>query len=133
MEQTVLYFDEQVAQLPTLRRCVARFLRDHGWGERQIEAAELVTSELTTNAVRHASPPYELRCRVDGHAVIEVEDHGVGDTPVAKPPDGRRPDGRGLLIVDRLTRSWEVDPTPGGKTVRAVLERMTATLAEPRS
>jgi two-component sensor histidine kinase len=72
-------------------------------------ACGLVVHELVTNAVRHAFPGdasgkigVELR-REDGHGVLVVSDDGEG----AAAPDGSRPAGVGLQLVDALVAQLE--------------------------
>lgn len=104
---------------PLARRMVSHGLRQAGWSERGVTDAELVTSELISNAVRHGGPPIELGLRVAARwCRIEVSD-GSG-TPL--PASRRRPaldelGGRGLLILDALSSRWGVQPLPAGKRV----------------
>ncbi len=80
--------------------------------------ALLIVSELVTNAVLHGSEPIELRATVDeGRLRIEVSDGDPDAAAVARP--GQRPPvgGRGLDIVESLTRSWGTIPHAEGKTV----------------
>ena len=88
------------------------------WGcERLIDDAQLVVSELVTNAVIHAHTPAHLvvTLRV-GRLRIEVTDGGHGSLR-PQPWDGRRLGGRGLLIVDRLAERWGVAHDTDGKSV----------------
>lgn len=88
-----------------------------------IRDAELLVSEIVTNAIRHGQPIITLQLRLDPPGIgIAVHDHGDvdamprGDTPV---PDVAEPGGRGLLIVRSVATEWGVvasDPPPG-KTV----------------
>jgi hypothetical protein len=81
-----------------------------------VDVAELLTSELVTNAVRHGATGFELRIDVDKNIRVEVRDEGVGRPSVvsAGPQD---PSGRGLSIVEALSIAWGVIPTGDGKTV----------------
>jgi len=84
-----------------------------------IDAVALCVSELVTNALDHAAPPYELRvARECGRLRVEVEDASER-SPVlrALSPTARR--GRGIFIVQRIATQWGVEPTPAGKTVWA--------------
>jgi anti-sigma regulatory factor (Ser/Thr protein kinase) len=98
------------------RRFVARTLR--AWGrEGLVDDAQLVASELVTNAVVHAGSACRLELRLAPTGVwIGVRDFGGGE------PARREPDltgGRGLLVVERLSDSSRVEwDEPGpGKTV----------------
>jgi len=91
-----------------------------GTNEELIDVAELLTSELVTNAVRHtASGQVGVRVLVDaGHVTVEVRDEQVCGLP-EHPVQPRDADegGRGLLLVDRLADRWGVAPGDGHKTV----------------
>jgi len=82
----------------------------------EIRLTELLTSELVTNAVRHAATEIMLRVEVDTRTVrVEVSDTGAEMPVVADAPDIG---GYGLRIVDQLAARWGVDPIPNdGKTV----------------
>ncbi|MFF3211220.1 ATP-binding protein [Streptomyces sp. NPDC002886] len=86
-----------------------------GIGTQAAEAAELLLSELVTNAVRHARAPQgrDLGIRLaryDGLLRVEVADAGpaVKLTPqVVEDTDER---GRGLAIVAALAERWGCCP-----------------------
>lgn len=86
------------------------------------ERAELIASELVTNALIHARTDVWLRLSVRGERLhIGVHDGGrrllrlVGGSLEAEA-------GRGLLLVERLSRAWGVyRPPEGGKVVWCVL------------
>jgi anti-sigma regulatory factor (Ser/Thr protein kinase) len=82
-----------------------------------VEIAELLVSELVTNAVAHAHSAPVMRIDITGDAVrVAVQDASPGPVEVRDPP----PDaagGRGLLLVDTLAASWGWAPTPEGKRV----------------
>jgi sodium/proline symporter len=77
----------------------------------------LIVSELTTNALRHGTPPVTLKLRKSGMRLfIEVQDHGAGSPQrrYAAPTDEH---GRGLQLVATLSRRWGTRHTADGKTV----------------
>ena len=82
----------------------------------------LVTSELVSNAVRHARSVITvvLRQERDGEVQVEVSDDGGGE-PVVRRPEPLTPSGRGLLVVDGLARRWGTARLDGRKTVWAVV------------
>lgn len=70
--------------------------------------ARIVTSELATNAVRHAETPFRVAVAVQpGTIRIEVED-GAGAQKIATQMASDRT-GRGLLIVETAATSWGVE------------------------
>jgi anti-sigma regulatory factor (Ser/Thr protein kinase) len=81
-----------------------------------VDVAELLTSELVTNAIRHGASGFELTIGVDKNIRVEVRDEGAGRPSVlsAGPQD---PSGRGLGIVEALSIAWGVIPAADGKTV----------------
>ncbi|GAA4324616.1 SpoIIE family protein phosphatase [Streptomyces venetus] len=84
--------------------------------------AELVVSELVTNAIRYGAPPIRLRLIHDGSTLIcEVSDtnHTAPHLRRAKTWDEG---GRGLLLVAQLTQRWGSRHTAEGKTIWAELE-----------
>jgi serine phosphatase RsbU (regulator of sigma subunit)/anti-sigma regulatory factor (Ser/Thr protein kinase) len=100
------------------RRFVADALT--GSPDDTVSTAELVVTELVTNAVLHAKAPITVRIwRTDAGARIEVEDGGR-DLPIAPPLNPHSMTGRGLALVTATTAGWGVEPAAGGrKTVWA--------------
>ncbi|MFH9085053.1 SpoIIE family protein phosphatase [Streptomyces sp. NPDC017673] len=83
--------------------------------------AELVVSELVTNAIRYGARPIRLRLIHDATTLIcEVSDtsHTAPHLRRAKTFDEG---GRGLLLVAQLTQRWGSRHTPEGKTIWAEL------------
>jgi anti-sigma regulatory factor (Ser/Thr protein kinase) len=101
-----------------------RFVRSTLSGEdvELIDAAELMASELTSNCVRHAQTPFEVTVQVRGEIRVEVSDSGDG-RPRQLSPGPDEPSGRGLLIVQAMSRSWGVEPAGEGKKVWFTLAR----------
>ena len=104
------------------------------------DVAILLTSELVTNAVTHAtvSPRLNRRAARRGFAAeavllviaadeaglrVDVHD-GSGDLPVLGdcPAEADAETGRGLLLVTSLSAEWGFYRTPGGKAVYFTLE-----------
>jgi serine/threonine-protein kinase RsbW len=97
-----------------------------GWGLAELaDVAELVLSELLTNAVRHTAPTTQdvgvVLERDVGSLRLEVADSGSAD-PVLRAAGPDAESGRGLGLVDMLTDGrWGVvsNPHGGGKTLWA--------------
>jgi PAS domain S-box-containing protein len=87
------------------------------WGVPDLsDIAELLVSELVTNAVRYSEAPIGLRLLQDRMLLVEVSD------PLPDPPRQRqaaRTDegGRGLELVHRLADSWGTRAEGDGKVV----------------
>lgn len=97
------------------RRFIRDFLMGTGADARCRQVAELLASELVTNAVTHASSTARLSAELDdGSARIAITDDGPGRLRLREPDDGG---GYGLWLVDWLARSWGWDRTGRGKTV----------------
>jgi anti-sigma regulatory factor (Ser/Thr protein kinase) len=90
----------------------------HEWGLPTLACnAELMVSELVTNAVRHShSRPVELRLVRGDTLLCEVDDddHTLPTLLSAGPVDDA---GRGLRVVSTLAREWGASRTNAGKTV----------------
>lgn len=83
--------------------------------------AELLVSEVVTNAVRHGAGEVALRLHfAPPSLVVAVTDAGERMPVVSTtPPGADRSSGRGLFIVDAVADAWGVTPhdPPPGKTV----------------
>ncbi|MFF4627627.1 ATP-binding SpoIIE family protein phosphatase [Streptomyces griseorubiginosus] len=90
----------------------------HDWGLAKLaDGAELMVSELVTNAVRHAHrQPVQLRLVRGDTLLCEVDDddHDLPNLSSAGPTDEL---GRGLRVVSTLAREWGTSRTKAGKTV----------------
>ncbi|MEU5610347.1 ATP-binding protein [Streptomyces sparsogenes] len=79
-----------------------------------LETAELLLSELVTNAVQHArvAPGREIEVRYElsgSHLRIEVAD-ASDEQPQQHTADDNDERGRGLLLVEHLAAKWGVSP-----------------------
>lgn len=95
-----------------------------------IDDCLLVVSELMTNAVRHAEPlPNTVRGRAVrlhwtarlGQVCIGVTDGGGRDRPHVETASVADLGGRGLAIVEALTKKWGVTRSGTEVTVYAVM------------
>ncbi|MEU1043499.1 ATP-binding protein [Streptomyces sp. NPDC005907] len=108
--------------VPEVRRALRELLRH--WGRPgHSETAELLTSELVTNALIHTEHDALLTATVSPHALrVEVRDF-VGRRPRLGVPiadDGTH--GRGLVLVQSLADAWGVRVHGVGKVVWFELE-----------
>lgn len=84
--------------------------------------ASVLTSELVTNAVVHARTDLDVRVAVAPDELrVEVSD-GSPLVPAPRQVADDANSGRGLHLVDRLARSWGVEPAAAGKTVWFTLD-----------
>jgi anti-anti-sigma regulatory factor/anti-sigma regulatory factor (Ser/Thr protein kinase) len=86
-----------------------------------VDRAVLVASELVTNAVIHARTELRLRLEVRGDLLhLAVRDGNPRMLVIMPGPEAEG--GRGLWLVDQLTRAWGVNRHPdGGKVVWCTL------------
>ncbi|WBB62487.1 SpoIIE family protein phosphatase [Streptomyces sp. WMMC500] len=80
--------------------------------------AELIVSELVTNAIRHASGPVDLRLIRDVNLILEVSD-GSHTSPHLRQAAIDDEGGRGLFLVAQFAQSWGTRYTTDGKTIWA--------------
>ena len=97
------------------RMLVRRRLRRWGLTE-LIPTAELLASELVTNAVRYAQGSIALRLVREGGIVCEVLDESAA-LPRLRHASDEDERGRGLQVVSQLAQHWGARRTPSGKVV----------------
>jgi anti-sigma regulatory factor (Ser/Thr protein kinase) len=75
-----------------------------------MQTVALLTSELVSNATRHAAAETIELCFgvAAGHVRVEVADTGAGFGGWLRPPEPGRVGGWGLYIVDELASRWGV-------------------------
>ena len=113
---------EQVAQARLFTRSVLA-------GRPEEATAELVVSELSTNAVLHSASGgpggsfvVSVLVRADG-VMVGVDDLGSAAEPAARAADDGAPreSGMGLVLVAALAKEWGSARTPAGWRVWAEL------------
>ena len=114
-------FPAQVSATPGARHLVADAVRRWGHHGLLVADAELVATELAANAIRHAGMPFRVAVHRYGPVVrIGVHDRATG-VPARLDADPVRLGGRGLYLIEAVSRRWGVEVTPDGKTVWAEL------------
>ena len=109
-----------------MRREVVADLQTRDLSEELVDEAEIVASELLTNAVRHARPlsdgTIRVRWKIRGDVVeIEVTDGGGESVPRPAPRTVWLSSGRGLRIVRSIAHEWGVTEDRTGNVVWATL------------
>ena len=110
------------ASVGAARRFVSECCRDWGLDDPE-DVTPLVVSELVTNALQHGEPPLTLFVgrRLD-RLVVSVQDASHQELAVEEAGDLSER-GRGLLLVQSLTRAWGQEDLPDGKRVWAEVAR----------
>lgn len=82
-----------------------------------VETAELMVSEIVTNALVHAATPIEVSFSfVGGGLRVEVTD-GSPHKPTLRGYGPNAGTGRGIMLLEELVDEWGVVPDDPGKTV----------------
>ncbi|MEV6834320.1 ATP-binding protein [Streptomyces sp. NPDC051133] len=110
-----LYIPNDLRAVTVCRRTLRLILTLHGLTG-LVDVAELLATELVSNAVRHTKGPAALRVRRTPEGMVWI---GAWDTDPA-PPDPPRPleqvaeleweDGRGLGLVRACSEYWGWQP-----------------------
>lgn len=99
-----------------VRHCVEGFggpLRRHP----MIQTAELLVSELITNAIRHGAGPPLVRVTWTGRLLRIAVSDDSDRQPRTRATANSEPGGFGLQLLERLALRWGVVPQLPGKTV----------------
>jgi serine phosphatase RsbU (regulator of sigma subunit)/anti-sigma regulatory factor (Ser/Thr protein kinase) len=109
------FLEPQAQTAGRARRLIRQALRR--WNlEEQLDAAELLVSEVVTNAVRYAERPITLRLLRTDVLRCEVGD----DAPLLPRMRHAAPEeegGRGLYLVNRMAQRWGATRLGAGKVV----------------
>jgi serine/threonine-protein kinase RsbW len=114
------------ASVSTVRHQIVADLQRRDLSEKLVDEAEIVASELVTNAVRHARPlsdgTIRVRWKIRGDVVeVEVTDGGGATVPHPAPRTVWLSSGRGLRIVRSIAHEWGVTEDRTGNVVWATL------------
>jgi serine/threonine-protein kinase RsbW len=109
-----------------VRKEIVADLGNRDLPEDLVGEAEIVASELLTNAVRHARPlsdgTIRVRWKIRGDVVeVEVTDGGGATVPRPAPRTVWLSSGRGLRIVRAMAHEWGVTQDRTGNVVWATL------------
>jgi anti-sigma regulatory factor (Ser/Thr protein kinase) len=85
--------------------------------ESLVELAQLLVSELVTNALRHASGPIELTALLLDEIVTLAVSDADQPLPRLRKVSSSDEGGRGLQLVAMLAARWGARPTADGKVV----------------
>jgi anti-sigma regulatory factor (Ser/Thr protein kinase) len=97
------------------REFVARTL--HSWEcDGSVADAELLVSELVTNAILHARSSATVSIERDPVLRVAVCDQSTA-VPRVRNYGPTAVTGRGMLLVDRIARRWGVEVSGNGKCV----------------
>lgn len=110
-----------LAAEPASTRVARRLLRaacaEGGLSGDLTDTAQLLTSELVTNAIIHGRSQVTVKTSLaEGRLRVEVGDDNSRH-PELRLTDDSALDGRGLHLVALLAASWGVSDQPFGKTV----------------
>jgi anti-sigma regulatory factor (Ser/Thr protein kinase) len=123
----VIRLRHQPMAVGVARRRVCAELAEAGVPQPVLDDLEVVLSELMGNSVRHARPiaggVLLVGWRVcDGEVSVRVTDGGSSSRVEPRESSPLSDSGRGLQIVERLSRAWGVTEHAGAlRTVWAVL------------
>ncbi|MEU9039296.1 SpoIIE family protein phosphatase [Streptomyces sp. NPDC048352] len=110
---------EEPAAVSRVRREAADQLRDWGLEEASF-TAELILSELITNAIRYGNEPIRVRLLRDRNLICEVSD-GSSTSPHLRYAATTDEGGRGLFLVAQYAERWGTRYTERGKVIWAEL------------
>ncbi|MFE7510068.1 ATP-binding protein [Streptomyces sp. NPDC057540] len=103
--------------VPEVRHALRELLRKWG-GPGASDVAELLTSELVTNALVHTDHGAVVTATVVPEQLrVEVRDFVPGLERPRVPPADDGTNGRGLVLVQALADSWGVEDQEVGKVV----------------
>ncbi|MEO6790510.1 MAG: ATP-binding protein [Ornithinibacter sp.] len=118
--------ESDAASVARVRHQIVADLQERQLSEKIVDEAEIVASELLTNAVRHARPlsdgTIRVRWKIRGEVVeVEVTDGGGSTVPHPAPRTVWLSSGRGLRIVRSIAHEWGVTEDRTGNVVWATL------------
>ncbi len=119
------------ASVALARRRLRSELTDAGVCDSAVDDANLIVSELLSNALRHARPLASGKIKLAwfrrGDTIeVSVSDGGASTEPRCGPSTLSSLGGRGLGIVESLAQRWGVRHDNGATTVWALVDAPSA-------
>lgn len=116
--QATLTLDSTPGNIRTARHFATRLvdlvMPERALRPTDVQALELMVSELVSNAVEHGTGPVTVQLRAEGVRLrVEIADDAPG-APRRRFVMPGALSGRGLEIVEQLAAAWGWEPTPGG-------------------
>lgn len=128
---SVILLPHTPSSVAVARKCLSADLASWGVRESVVDDANVIISELFSNALRHARPLPSGQIKVvwtrDGDSFeVAVCDGGASTEPRIGQPALSSLGGRGLGIVETLAECWGVRHNEGGGTTVWAVLRTTA-------
>lgn len=112
-------FGPELLGAPRARDFVSAHLREHDLRQ-LVDDVGLVATELVGNSLRHAGTTCSVRLAATDRSLVLTVQDGSARHPVRRDPGPLDDAGRGLFLVDALSRDWGVEQRgSGGKAVWA--------------
>lgn len=126
MRQAQQDFEGAAGSVSAARRFVSFTLEAEGADDAAWTAVQIV-SELATNAVVHAATSFTVTVVIDDGAVrVAVTDSKPLVAATQRHFSDYTTTGRGLRLVERMSRAWGVDTTQSTKTVWCEIVRTSS-------
>ncbi|MFE4666132.1 ATP-binding protein [Streptomyces sp. NPDC056716] len=114
-------YDPRPTAVREARVAVRRHLEEWGLAEHDapeglVDTAELLVSEVTTNALLHSAGRFTLTLSA-AHGVLRCEVGDLGPRTPRVVEAGGAENGRGMFLVAALARRWGCRQEGAGKTV----------------
>src|SRR5262245_42254124 len=117
----VVHFAPSAAAIPVVRAGTVRLLKLWRVEPEAIATAELVVSELATNAIKASDPRFDFVAvrltATAGHVVVEVWSRPDAFEIWAMRPSEDNESGRGLAIVEAVATRWDAYRAKNGGIV----------------
>ncbi|MEU1732403.1 ATP-binding protein [Streptosporangium sp. NPDC020145] len=112
------WIPHEARYVASARRFVREIAVDWKAAEGIPEIAELLTSEIVTNAVVHAAArPVQVSVMREGRLMVVEACDFSSAVPQIRSAASMEASGRGLTVVKELSHAWGWLPNPHGKSV----------------